>query len=117
MAEDSDVDIQPITRADFVPAKVFRSRSMNTHPDALPTCARDVNTARTMAAIQRFRRYLPISGSACAQYVEQLPSGIKSDVLCILFACNSSTCHVLCGSAVYSKATRLTTSLELGDAM
>ena len=30
MAEDSDVDIQPITRADFVPAKVFRSRSMNT---------------------------------------------------------------------------------------
>ena len=25
-----DVDIQPITRADFVPAKVFRSRSMNT---------------------------------------------------------------------------------------
>ena len=31
MAEDSDVDIQPITRADFVPAKVFRSRSMNTH--------------------------------------------------------------------------------------
>ena len=30
MAEDADVDIQPITRADFVPAKVFRSRSMNT---------------------------------------------------------------------------------------
>ena len=26
----TDVDIQPITRADFVPAKVFRSRSMNT---------------------------------------------------------------------------------------
>ena len=32
MAEDADVDIQPITRADFVPAKVFRSRSMNTRP-------------------------------------------------------------------------------------
>ena len=30
VAEDADVDIQPITRADFVPAKVFRSRSMNT---------------------------------------------------------------------------------------
>ena len=30
MAEDADVNIQPITRADFVPAKVFRSRSMNT---------------------------------------------------------------------------------------
>ena len=30
VAEDTDVDIQPITRADFVPAKVFRSRSMNT---------------------------------------------------------------------------------------
>ena len=30
MAEDADVDIRPITRADFVPAKVFRSRSMNT---------------------------------------------------------------------------------------
>ena len=30
MAEDDDVNIQPITRADFVPAKVFRSRSMNT---------------------------------------------------------------------------------------
>ena len=30
MAADADVDIQPITRADFVPAKVFRSRSMNT---------------------------------------------------------------------------------------
>ena len=32
VAEDADVDIQPITRADFVPAKVFRSRSMNTRP-------------------------------------------------------------------------------------
>ena len=32
VAEDADVDIQPITRADFVPAKVFRSRSMNTLP-------------------------------------------------------------------------------------
>ena len=32
VAEDADVDIQPITRADFVPAKVFRSRSMNTPP-------------------------------------------------------------------------------------
>ena len=32
VAEDADVDIQPITRVDFVPAKVFRSRSMNTHP-------------------------------------------------------------------------------------
>ena len=30
VAEDADVDIQPITRADFVPAKVFLSRSMNT---------------------------------------------------------------------------------------
>ena len=30
VAEDADVDIQPITRAGFVPAKVFRSRSMNT---------------------------------------------------------------------------------------
>ena len=30
VAEDADVDIQPITRADIVPAKVFRSRSMNT---------------------------------------------------------------------------------------
>ena len=30
MAEDADVEIQPITRADFIPAKVFRSRSMNT---------------------------------------------------------------------------------------
>ena len=30
VAEDADVDTQPITRADFVPAKVFRSRSMNT---------------------------------------------------------------------------------------
>ena len=30
VAEDTDVDIQPITRADFVPAKVSRSRSMNT---------------------------------------------------------------------------------------
>ena len=30
VAEDDDVNIQPITRADFVPAKVFRSRSMNT---------------------------------------------------------------------------------------
>ena len=30
MAEDADVAIQPIMRADFVPAKVFRSRSMNT---------------------------------------------------------------------------------------
>ena len=30
VAEDADIDIQPITRADFVPAKVFRSRSMNT---------------------------------------------------------------------------------------
>ena len=30
VANDADVDIQPITRADFVPAKVFRSRSMNT---------------------------------------------------------------------------------------
>ena len=34
VAEDADVDIQPITRADFVPAKVFRSRSMNTPPGA-----------------------------------------------------------------------------------
>ena len=32
VAEDADVDIQPITRAGFVPAKVFRSRSMNTRP-------------------------------------------------------------------------------------
>ena len=32
VAEDADVDIQPFTRADFVPAKVFRSRSMNTQP-------------------------------------------------------------------------------------
>ena len=32
MAKDADVDIQPIARADFVPAKVFRSRSMNTPP-------------------------------------------------------------------------------------
>ena len=31
VVEDADVDIQAITRADFVPAKVFRSRSMNTH--------------------------------------------------------------------------------------
>ena len=30
MAEDADVDIRPITSSDFVPAKVFRSRSMNT---------------------------------------------------------------------------------------
>ena len=30
VAEDDNVNIQPITRADFVPAKVFRSRSMNT---------------------------------------------------------------------------------------
>ena len=30
VAEDADVDIQPITRADIVPATVFRSRSMNT---------------------------------------------------------------------------------------
>ena len=30
VAEDAGVDNQPITRADFVPAKVFRSRSMNT---------------------------------------------------------------------------------------
>ena len=30
VAEDAAVDIQPITRVDFVPAKVFRSRSMNT---------------------------------------------------------------------------------------
>ena len=30
MAKNADVDIQPIARADFVPAKVFRSRSMNT---------------------------------------------------------------------------------------
>ena len=33
VAEYADVDIQPITRADFVPAKVFRSRSMNTPPE------------------------------------------------------------------------------------
>ena len=33
VAEYADVDIQPITRADFVPAKVFRSRSMNTPTD------------------------------------------------------------------------------------
>ena len=33
VANDADVDIQPITRADFVPAKVFRSRSMNTRPE------------------------------------------------------------------------------------
>ena len=39
VAEDTDVDIQPITRADFVPAKVFRSRSMNT-----PTADRTVMT-------------------------------------------------------------------------
>ena len=32
VAEDADVGIQPITRADFVPAKLFRSRSMNTPP-------------------------------------------------------------------------------------
>ena len=30
VAEDADVDIQPITRAYFLPAKVFRSRSMDT---------------------------------------------------------------------------------------
>ena len=35
VAEDADVDIQPITRVDFVPAKVFRSRSMNTPTGAL----------------------------------------------------------------------------------
>ena len=35
VAEDTDVDIQPITRADFVPAKVFRSRSMNTPPGSI----------------------------------------------------------------------------------
>ena len=38
MAEDADVDIQPITRADFVPAKVFRSRSMNTPPGVQTSC-------------------------------------------------------------------------------
>ena len=36
VAEDADVDIQPITRVDFVPAKVFRSRSMNTLPGICP---------------------------------------------------------------------------------
>ena len=39
VAEDADVDIQPITRADFVQAKVFRSRSMNTHAGWMPDYA------------------------------------------------------------------------------
>ena len=42
VAEDADVDIQPITRADFVPAKVFRSRSMNTPPAGGSLDQRDV---------------------------------------------------------------------------
>ena len=45
MAEDADVEIQPITRADFIPAKVFRSRSMNTlagHVKPAPFSRRDV---------------------------------------------------------------------------
>ena len=41
MAEDADVDIQPITRADFVPAKVFRSRSMNTLPAQQTVASKD----------------------------------------------------------------------------
>ena len=35
-----DVDIQPITRADFVPAKVFRSRSMNMRTEVVWTVQR-----------------------------------------------------------------------------
>ena len=50
VAEDTDVDIQPITRADFVPAKVFRSRSMNT-PPGLSGSTIDASRLRTAVTL------------------------------------------------------------------
>ena len=52
MAEDDDVNIQPITRADFVPAKVFRSRSMNTRAGACLLCDCFINVRHLIEYIE-----------------------------------------------------------------